>query len=322
MIESSARKLNFSPKLLLLAVGWLAVVAPVAMFAQAAAASTAKKDFKEFDVASVKENKGSGPMRSNFPLGPGDAYVPNGGHFIATNVELTTYIYFAYKVQPNQGAALRKQVPDWAQTTRYDIEAKVDGDPDKDDMRAMMRALLAERFGLKMHTEMQETSVLDLVLAKPGVMGETLRVHPADDMSCPKDVDPSAMNGKEEPPKEAADGFPVRCGAILFMKASAAGGVKLGARNAPIKLFADGAIFFGNLGKPVVDKTGLAGKYDFTLEFARDEAMFPGGPDSTPDETEPSFLNALTAQMGLKVKADKGQAPVLVLDHVERPSPN
>jgi uncharacterized protein (TIGR03435 family) len=314
MIESSARKL--------LTAGWLAVVAPLTMYAQVDTASAAKKDFKRFDVASVKENKGDGPMQSNFPLGPGDAYARNGGHFIATNIPLQVYIYFAYKVQPNQGPALGKQLPEWAQTTKYDIEAKVDGDPGKDDMRAMMRALLAERFGLKIHTEMQETSVLALVLAKPGVMGKTMKVHAADDMSCPKDVDPNEINGKEEPPKEAADGFPVSCGRILGMKASTAGGVKLGARNVPMKPFVDGAMNFGNLGKPVVDKTGLAGNYDFTLEFARDGAMFPQDPGVTPDDTEPSFLNALTTQMGLKVKADKGQEAVLVLDHVERPSAN
>jgi hypothetical protein len=167
MIESSARKLNFSRKLLFLATGWRAVVVP-AMFAQAAAAPAEEKDFKEFDVASVKENKSKGPTQSNFPLGPGDAYVPHGGHFVATNLPLVNYILFAYKVQPDQGPVLLKQLPDWARTTMYDIEAKVGGDPDKDDMRAMMRALLAERFGLKIRTELQEISVMDLVLAKPG----------------------------------------------------------------------------------------------------------------------------------------------------------
>jgi uncharacterized protein (TIGR03435 family) len=316
MIESSASKLNFSRKLWLLAVGWLAVVAPVAVLAQTTATSGAKKDFKEFNVASVKENKGDGPPQSNVSLGPGDAYVRNGGHFIATNWQLADYIYFAYKVQPNQGPALGKQLPGWTRATRYDIEAKVDGDPGKDDMRAMMRALLAERFGLKIHTEMRETSVLDMVLAKPGVMGKTLKVHAADDTSCLKDDDPNVMN------REAADGFPVMCGVMLGMKASTPGGVKLGARDVPIKLLVEGAMNFGNLGKPVVDKTGLTGKYDFTLEFARDGGMFPQGPDSTPDETEPSFLNALTAQMGLKVNADKGQEVVLVLDYVEHPSAN
>jgi uncharacterized protein (TIGR03435 family) len=324
VIESSARKLNSSRKLLLLAVGSLTVVAPVAMFAQAAAASATKKDFKEFDVASVKENRGDEPMQmqSNFPLGPGDAYVRNGGHLMATNLPLADYILFAYKVQPNQGPPLVKQMPDWVLTARYDIQAKVDGEPGKDDMRAMMRALLAERFALKIHTEMRETSVLDMELAKPGVLGKTLRVHAADDMSCPKDVDPNRMKGEAEPGKETADGFPVACGIIVGMKASTPGGVKLGARNVPIKPFADGAMFFGSLGKPVVDKTGLTGNYDFTLEFARDASMFPGGPGPAPDETEQTFLNALTAQMGLKVKADKGQAAVLVLDRVERPSAN
>jgi len=321
MIRFGAGKFNFSRRLLLAAMGGLTIAGPVAIDAQMTAVSAAKKDFKEFDVASVKENRSDGPRQANFPLGPGDGYSPNGGHFIATNMPLTTYIFFAYKVQPNQGPALQKQLPEWTQTTMYDIEAKVDGNPGKDDMRAMMKALLAERFGLKLHTEMQETSVLDLVLAKPTVLGKTLRVHTADDMSCPKDIDPSAINGKTETPKETADGFPMACGGILGMKASTPGGVKLGARNVPIKLFVDGAIFVGSLGRPVVDKTGLTEKYDFTLEFARDGAMFPG-PDLTTEEIEPSFLNALTEQMGLKVKADKGQALVLVLDHVEHPSAN
>jgi len=324
MIESSARRLNFRRKLLLLTAGWLAAVAPVATFAQVPASSPAKKDFKEFDVASVKQNKGDDPMQmhSNFPLGPGDAYVRNGGHLIATNLPLADYILFAYKVQPNQGPALVKQMPDWVLTARYDIEAKVDGDPGKDDMRAMMRALLAERFALKIHTEMQETSVLTLVLAKPGVLGKTLRVHPPDDTSCPKRVEPNGLKDNAEPAKETADGYPLECGAILGMKPNSPGGMKLGARNVPIKPFADGAISAGNLGKPVVDKTGLTGNYDFTLEFARDASMFPGGPDSPPDETDLPFSTALTAQMGLKLKPDKGQAPVLALDHVERPSPN
>jgi uncharacterized protein (TIGR03435 family) len=310
-------KPNLTQKLFLLAI---TLLAPSTIFAQ----PPPKKDFKEFDVASVKPNKGDDPMEmhSNFPLGPGDAYVRNGGHLIATNLPLADYILFAYKVQPNQGPALVKQMPDWVLTARYDIEAKVDGDPGKDDMRAMMQALLAERFGLKMHTEMQEISVLSLVLAKPGVMGKTLKVHAADDATCPKAVEPNVMKDNAEPPKETAAGYPVECGMILGMKPSTPGAAKLGARNVPIKPFADGAIFVGNLGKPVVDKTGLTGNYDFTIEFARDTSMFPGGPDSTPDETEPSFTNALTAQMGLKLKPDKGQAPVLVLDHVERPSPN
>ena len=309
-------------KLLLLAAAWMAFAVPVAIFAQAAASPAAKKDFKEFDVASVKENKSDDQASWNFPLGSGDAYVPNGGHFKVTDLPLSVYINFAYKLSASQATEYSSQLPDWAKTSRYDIEARVEGDPNKDDMRAMMRALLAERFGLKIHTEMREMSVLDLVVAKPGVTGKMLRPHPADDTSCPKDnVDARVMNGKVETPKDAADGFPGMCGVVVGMP-SKPGQIKLGARNISMALFASTIPGPGNLGKLVVDKTGLTGRYDFTLEFAPDAELFPPGSSIKPDETAPSFLNALTEQLGLKVTADKGQEAVLIVDHVERPSEN
>ena len=133
--------------------------------------------------------------------------------------------------------------------------------------------------------------------------------------NCSQDADPNRMDGNAQPATAASDGFPVECGRIVSMKASATGLVKLGGRNVSLKLFADAAKFFGNLDSPVADKTGLAGDFDFTLEYARD-----AGPDTLPDE--PSFLTALTTQMGIKLKAGKKPEPALVLDHVERPSTN
>jgi len=272
--------------------------------------------FAAFDVASVKENKSEGQVYMNFPLGPGDVYAPNGGYFKAIDLPLSIYITFAYKVQGGDVSALRAQMPDWAKSTNYDIEARVEGDPTKDDMRAMMRALLAERFGLKMHTETREGPVLDLVLVKPGMTGKRLRQHPENDSTCPQGIVSDVMNGKMAMPEATADGYPGLCGGITGM-AAGQGRVKVGGRDITMGAFASFIGGMVNLGKPVVDKTELVGKYDFTLEFAPDPSVFLPGSNFVPDETAPSVLNALTEQMGLKLVADKGRVETLVFDHIE-----
>ena len=99
----------------------------------------------EFDVASVKQNKSDGASISNFPLGPGAVYVPNGGLFSATGFPLATYIAFAYKLTGNDAQSLPSQLPGWATTDRFDIQARVQGNPSKDQMRLMMRSLLGDR---------------------------------------------------------------------------------------------------------------------------------------------------------------------------------
>ncbi len=81
---------------------------------------------RQFEVASIKLNKTNNPPSSNFPLGPGDVYVPNGdGLFSATGIPLVTYLFFAYTIIGNQGQYLLPQPPPWTKTDRYDIQARV-----------------------------------------------------------------------------------------------------------------------------------------------------------------------------------------------------
>src|SRR5438045_3450155 len=75
-----------------------------------------------FEVASVKPNKSDAPPSSNFPLNSGDFYTPNGGLFSASNFPLITYIFFAYKLQGNQGQSVVAQLPGWVMTDRFDIQ--------------------------------------------------------------------------------------------------------------------------------------------------------------------------------------------------------
>ena len=148
---------------------------------------------QEFEVTSVRLNKTDSTAYSNFPLGPGDVYVSNGGRFLATGLPLITYVAFAYKIIGNQAQYLLPQFPEWAKTDRYDIEARAEGNPGKDQMRVMMRGLLAERFRLKVHTENREVPVLAFMLDKPGKTGPQLWLHTESD-NCPTEVAPTVKS--------------------------------------------------------------------------------------------------------------------------------
>jgi uncharacterized protein (TIGR03435 family) len=99
----------------------------------------------DFDVASVKLIKSADRATANMPMGPGDAYSPTGGLFSARGFPLFSYILSAYKIAGQQTQALQTQVPGWALSDRFDIQARVTGNPGKDEMRAMMRTLLGRR---------------------------------------------------------------------------------------------------------------------------------------------------------------------------------
>ena len=145
-------------------------------------------------MASVRENRAGGPASSNFPLGPGPEFSGEVGLLTARNVPLLQLLVFAYAKNMYQIQGMRAQLPDWARQMRFDVQARADGNPTKDQMRAMMRSLLEDRFGLKVHTEMREVPVFGLVLVKPGKLGERLRVHTADEAACSQEP-PSYYRG-------------------------------------------------------------------------------------------------------------------------------
>ena len=274
----------------------------------------------EFDVASVKQNKSDGDSISNFPLGPGTVYVPNGGLFSATGFPLITYIAFAYKLQANDLPSLRSQLPSWAIMDRFDIQARAAGNPSKDQMRLMMRSLLADRFKLAIHNETREVPALALVLLKPEKTGPQLQPHTGD-APCPAEAPPSAPASTQTPTlnQTLANGLPTLCGGIFEMRPRAPGRARAAARNVTMGLIANFLTGPGNLGRPVVDHTGLNGTFDFSLEWTPDP---PPGVDFHPDQSGATFLEALNEQLGLKFESSKSRVEVFVVDHVERPSEN
>lgn len=280
---------------------------------------------QSFEIASVKQNKsGSEVTRMSVPIAPGDIYPPNGGLFSGTNVPLISYIYFAYKLSGTQFQFLLPQLSQlspWVKEDRFDIQARADGNPTKDQMRLMVQSLLADRFKLTIHYETRQLPVFALVLTKPGKTGPQLQPH-AEDTPCVAPP-PSKISGPAPTPPTLPGGLPVACGGIVGLPASNTGRLRVGARGIPIGLLASTMAQIGNLDRPVVDRTGLNGTFDFSFEWTT-ERNGPGslGPDAQLDESGPTFIEDLKKQLGLQLESQKGDAEIFVIDHIERPSEN
>jgi bla regulator protein BlaR1 len=221
---------------------------------------------------------------------------------------------FAYKYYPapDQRQAMEAHLPAWAHdpAVRFTIDAKAaSSNPTKDQFRLMMQSLLADRFKLSAHFETQQGSLLALTLVKPGKLGPKLRPH-VDDPPC-------------DAPGAAADVFPATCGGYGVGLTSDRAHQRAGSRNVTMAYFANTLSATGSASLPVVDQTGLSGKYDFTIEWSPQAS----DPLTTvlglqPDPDGPTFLDAVREQLGLKLESTKGPTQVLIIDHVERPSEN
>jgi bla regulator protein blaR1 len=292
---------------LILAAGWMAI----AVFSQetpvAAPWQIAAGGKMAFEVASVKPSNPDKFTPPSFPLDAGDAFTPTGGRFSA-DFPLVVYISFAYKLQltPGQMQAMTAHLPKWVASDRFSIQAKAEGNATKDQMRLMMQSLLAERFRLEVHFETQNIPLLAATLVKAGKTGPKLRPH-GEGLAC--DAAPSA------------DVFPNRCDVYAMMMLPGRAN-KLGSRNTTMEYLAGGLSGAGRLTRPVVDQTGLSGRWDFTIEWTPEPTGPPPDGSAPPESQAPTFLEAVREQLGLKLESTNGPIHVLVVDRVERPSEN
>jgi uncharacterized protein (TIGR03435 family) len=183
--------------------------------------------------------------------------------------------------------------PGWLDSDRYQVSAVADRPVAPELMEGtMLQSLLQERFHLRTHREARETQVYAMTVAKGG-----FKIKPAAPGSCVTDDTP-------------ASGKPV-CGELTMARNSSRFRFTLTSGTVT-----DLARFLGSrLGRPVLDKTSLAGKYDFHVEFA------PEGAEPSADGAVPSIFAAL-ADLGLKLETARGTREFLVIDHVEKPSAN
>jgi uncharacterized protein (TIGR03435 family) len=249
-----------------------------------------------------------------------DSFTPTGGLYAAKNIVLAQFVGFAYKLTQQQLASFESQVP-WSLEDRFDIEARAEGNPSKDEYRLMMQSLLADRFKLTVHFETREAPIYALVLDKPGKLGPQLRLHRPDDPIC---TNASATLPAPTRAGFAADeqGFPLACMGPLRMVPSAAGLFREGGRNVSMTRFADILTGVGEVDRPMRDETRLEGTVDFILEWKQRRESERTDSSSETNATGPPFDQALKEQLGIKMVPKKGPAEFFVVDHVEHPSPN
>jgi len=279
---------------------------------------TAAGGHQEFDVVSVRENKDAMAGSSvNVPIGPEDAFQDTGGVLSVKNMPVNALIAFAYKITTGQRDAFRASLPDWAMTTGYDVEARTDNHAvTKDQMRLMVQSLLADRFHLKIHYEMREVPVSEVMLVKPGALGPGLRPHPAED-ACSA-VTPRPDQRDSQAPTTIAGGFPVRCGSCVNMPPTQWYMRHEGGRNLTTAQITSTFSGMGNLGRPTVDKTRLTGTYDWVMEFIDPRP----GRNVPPDADGMTFEEALRKQCGLKLVSGKSSVRLILVDRIERPTEN
>ena len=275
----------------------------------------------KFEVASVKENKApanADTVHFNMPITTWDFPVgaPTGGLFSATNLPVDMYLGFAYKLQGYALDAFQRQLPaNWEgfNGKRYDIEARAAGNPTSDQYRLMMQSLFADRFKLAVHWETKQMPVMALVLNKPGKMGPQLRAH----LNVPPCPDTAEIVLPQIVPA-IAGGFPLDCGVIAHdRKNVAAGNTRYFARNVSMASLAVTLTYASReLGKPIVDKTGLTGNYDFVFEYTPENSLSQPRPDGI------RLTDALKDDLGLKLEPATAAVDVFILDHIEPPTPN
>jgi uncharacterized protein (TIGR03435 family) len=269
-----------------------------------------------FEVASIKPAapQAMGRMQMGGGGGPG---TPDPGRIRFTNMPLRMLIMRAYDVQSFQVSG-----PSWMDSQHFDVIAKVPHGATKEEARMMLQNLLADRFKLKLHKESKEAPIYHLVVAKGGIrMKEASQTAaaPAEDAGGPP----------PGPPLRGKDG--------LLRTPHGQLGIQ-GMRNGRMRMRGDAVtmarltdILSMALGRPVVDKTGLTGAYDVTLDFSS-EGMGPGpkgpvagagggNPAEAPgdsDDSGPTIFTALQSQLGLKLESRKGAVDLLIVDSVEK----
>jgi uncharacterized protein (TIGR03435 family) len=276
----------------------------------------------EFEVASVRQNKTNETPSVNVDPTQNDGPVSTGGLYRAKNIKLIQFISFAYKLTLAQLQSVVSQVP-WTDEDRFDIEARAQGNPTKDQYRLMMQSLLADRFKLAVSFESRIVPRYALVLLKQGEFGPQLRLHRADDPFCnPASAQEPSNTGGAPNYQVDAEGFPETCGGPLGMKATSPGRMKSGGRDVPMSRFAAVITGVGVVDRPLVDETGIKGNIDYVFEWAKVEANTGFGARFEPDESAPTFEEALRQQLGLRMVPEKGPVTVVRIEHLEHPTPN
>jgi uncharacterized protein (TIGR03435 family) len=263
-------------------------------------------DRPKFEVASVRQNTAD-DGKVLFGIQP-------GGRFTTIGVPLPTLITQAYGLQRSQLVG----GPDWMETARFDITAKAEGEIPRTalgsvgPLQLMMQDLLEDRFKLRAHRETREQQVYALMRSRPdGPLGPGLRASTTDCAAL------FARGRSGPPPRGMGPGERPACGMRIGPGQLVAGAMPISQLIPPLSQFAE---------RLVVDRTGLTGNYEIDLKWTPDRMPPgpppPGAPPLSIDPNGPSLFTAVQEQLGLKLESERAPIEVLVIDHVERPTPD
>jgi len=274
----------------------------VVVAALASAPLAAQQPPPAFEVASVKPNRTANPV-TRFQAAP--------GRYTWTAATLMNLINVAFQ----RNAFDQREViggPDWIAKDRFDVVVQARAgvalnDPDgfPAGVFAMVRAVLEERFGLVAHNETRERPVYALTLARADRrLGNGLKRV---DTDCKEAMVRLAVPTPGAPPP---GGPPCSFGG---------GAGRLLGNTVSLAMFA--SVLSRQVGRPIVDRTGVTDYFNITLEFSGDARTSngPPAPQPAPADDGPSIFTALQEQLGLKLENGRGPVEVIVIDHLEKP---
>jgi uncharacterized protein (TIGR03435 family) len=242
-----------------------------------------------FDVVSIKLSPPDAGSTVGSRGGPGTR---TPGVWTCQNMSLHNIVWIGFNLRSQQ-----LEAPDWMNEPRFDITAKIPEGATREQFYLMFQNMLVERFGLKFHRNQKEVQGYELTIAKNGPKFKESGPEP------PKDAAPPVP----QPPSLGPDGFPLAIPGIsgVSITRNRARGQWLRAKMERLVRDLDNQV-----GKPVVDATGLKGTYDLSLYWVPDSMR--------PDAGEPTIFGALQDQLGLKLESKKVMIPVVVVDHAEK----
>ncbi|HKV49092.1 MAG TPA: TIGR03435 family protein [Candidatus Acidoferrales bacterium] len=264
-----------------------------------------------FEVSSVKPGVRGTPFGSTVPLDGSDG--PSVGGLFRANAPLNAYMNFAFKISDsNQARSIYDKLPAWAKPPHFfEIEGRANGNPTRDQLRLMVQALLADRFKLRVHREMQPRAVYALTLETPDKRGPQLQPHPANK---------PCMNGGGRPmmieaPAKGAD-VPYYCGMVAwrFDGQEHLQIIDMTLSQVANYLASQAVLATGErVPHSGVDETGLAGRFDVNLQFVP-EANGAG----TSEVPGPRFIQAMEQQLGFRLVDKTAPVKVFVIDNLEQ----
>ena len=275
-------------------VGLLAVLAVLTVTAQERIPAGPPPNGPTFDVVSIKRVTEDRDRRS--------IREEPGGRFVVSGLAIAPVIRAAYPADISDliGA------PDWVTSEVYDLTAQAGREVPREQMEAMLRAMLAERFRLAVHYEVRDRPVYAMVVARAdGRLGPNLR---RSELDCEAIQAARRAGSKETFPATVLGGPP--CG--MSMRGTVGLEVLIGGQ--PLSRLASS--FGTGLDRIVVDRTGLTGNYEVKLNY------MPQPRADAPPDAPPNIFTALQEQLGLKLEPDRAPLKVLVIDRIERPAEN